>query len=171
MRIHWFSFYIKIQGDLIYSEMHGSWLSCLQTYEGCWVPVSASQATGCVPPYHSQGAETQEGKALSALCPLPHHTYSSPLWWEDLRAHWGDRQRLCPAWDMTARCAELEWQGMEQMALGLFCETIALLIQRRKRHKPNSSGISMLKSILHLTQRRSWQTWQVLVQTLTEMRP
>lgn len=44
---------------------------------------------------------------------------------------------------MTARCAELEWQGMEQMALGLFCETIALLIQRRKRHKPNSSGISM----------------------------
>lgn len=39
------------------------------------------------------------------------------------------------------------------MALGLFWETVTLLIQRR--HKLNFSGISIHKSILHLTQHRS----------------
>lgn len=30
----------------MYSEMHGSWLSCLQSCEGCWVPVSGPSFPG-----------------------------------------------------------------------------------------------------------------------------
>lgn len=74
----------------------------------------------------------QGGKAFRALCPLPHHICSSPLWGEDLRAHWGERQRLCPSWDMAARCGELEWQGMEQTALGLFWGTMTLTDSEKK---------------------------------------
>lgn len=73
----------------MYLEMHSSWLSRLQTYEGCWVPVSgpASPATGCVPLYHccqpesSPGAKTHGGREErhsehSALSPT---TYAAPL--------------------------------------------------------------------------------------------
>lgn len=130
--------------------MHGSWLQTVRSAD-LWEILGLyirSQLPRQLDVSHPTTA------AIRALCPLPHHICRSLLWREDLRAHWGERQRLCPSWDMAAGCGELEWQGMLQTPLGLFCETMTLLSQRRKRHKPNSSGISIHKSILRLTQHR-----------------
>lgn len=110
-------------------------------------------------------------------------TYAAPLFGgEDLWAHCGERQRLCPSWDMAARCDELrcspEAEDLDQAAPALFWGywLFTFLIQRRKRHEPNSSGISTCKSIfmflLDTAQScQSWQTWQVLIRRLAEMCP
>lgn len=112
----------------MYLEMHSSWLSHLQTYEEFWVPVPGLCFPGnwmcptlplLLPPRElprCQDPRWQGGKALRALCPSPKLHTQLPSLRGRLESTLRGEGKALPLLNTAARCAELEWQGMEQTA-------------------------------------------------------
>lgn len=147
----------------MYSEMHGSWLSCLQSREGCWVPVSGPSFPGnwmCPTIAATQtAAQVQRpmvarSKGIWSLICTPYAAaLSERKTWEHTE---GRGKGFAPPGTLLLDVVSKNGrERSKQLSASSGGQWLCFLIQRRKKHEPNSSGISIHKSILHWTRRRS----------------